>query len=149
MSKEKITTAMVQKKYRAGIQAFSRLLGDPTLRLNFVQEADPFFRRCALAVWKHGGPVTERHVAAYNAICSGDNEATSVLFFELCAAVEGAQEFAPPAFFYELVRSDRGSRRNHAGKFTELCSILLLLFAAVDDEVSQQETDYVDRKSVV
>lgn len=144
MSKEKITTAMVQKKYRAGIQAFSRLLGAPTLRLNFVQEADPFFRRCALAVWKHGGPVTERHVAAYNAICSGDNEAPSVLFFELCAAVEGAPDFAPPAFFYELVRSDRGSRRNHAGKFTELCSILLLLFAAVDDEVNQEEADYVD-----
>lgn len=145
MSKEKITTAMVSKKYRAGIQAFSRLLGDPTLRLNFVQEADPFFRRCALAVWKHGGPVTERHVSAYNAICSGDNAAPSILFFELCAAVEGAPEFTPPAFFYELVRSDRGNRRNCAGKFTELCSILLLLFAAVDDEVSQEEAAYVDQ----
>lgn len=145
MSKEKITTAMVSKKYRAGIQAFSRLLGDPTLRLNFVQEADPFFRRCALAVWKHGGPVTERHVSAYNAICSGDNDAPSVLFFELCAAVEGAPPFTPPAFFYELVRSDRRGRRNTAGKFTELCSILLLLFAAVDDEVSPEEAAYVDQ----
>lgn len=145
MSKEKITTAMVSKKYRAGIQAFARLLGDPTLRLNFVQEADPFFRRSALAIWKHGGPVTERHVSAYNAICSGDNDAPSVLFFELCAAVEGASDFAPPAFFYELVRSDRGSRRNNAGKFIELCSILLLLFAAVDDEVSPEEAAYVDQ----
>lgn len=145
MSKEKITTAMVSKKYRAGIQAFSRLLGDPNLRLNFVQEADPFFRRCALAVWKHGGPVTERHVSAYNAICSGDNDAPSVLFFELCAAVEGAPPFTPPAFFYELIQSDQGSRRNNAGKFTELCSILLLLFAAVDDEVSQEEAAFVDQ----
>ncbi len=145
MSKDKITAAMVGKKYRAGIQAFTRQLGDPTLRLNFVQEADPFFRRCALAVWKHGGPVTGRHVDAYNAICSGNNDAPSILFFELCAAVEGAPEFTPPAFFYELIRSDQGTRRNNAGKFTELCSILLLLFAAVDDEVNQEETAYVDR----
>ena len=50
MSKDKITVKMVEQKYRAGIQAFARTLGDPTLRLNFMQEADPFFRRCALAV---------------------------------------------------------------------------------------------------
>ncbi len=145
MSKDKITAAMVGKKYRAGIQAFTRQLGDPSLRLNFVQEADPFFRRSALAVWKHGGPVTQRHVDAYNAICSGSNDAPSILFFELCAAVEGASEFAPPAFFQELVRSDRGARRSNAGKFTELCSLLLLLFAAVDDEVNEAEAAYVDQ----
>lgn len=145
MSKDKITAEMVGKKYRAGIQAFARQLGDPTLRLNFVQEADPFFRRCALAVWKHGGAVTQRHVDAYNAICSGGNDAPSILFFELCAAVEGAPEFAPPAFFPELIRSDRGTRRNNAGKFTELCSLLLLLFAAVDDEVNEAEASYVDQ----
>ena len=57
----------------------------------------------------------------------------------------GPREFTPPAFFYELIRSDQGTRRNNAGKFTELCSILLLLFAAVDDEVNQEETAYVDR----
>ena len=62
MSKDKITVKMVEQKYRAGIQAFARTLGDPTLRLNFMQEADPFFRRCALAVWKHGSPVTEKYV---------------------------------------------------------------------------------------
>lgn len=98
MSKEKITTAMVSKKYRAGIQAFSRLLGDPTLRLNFVQEADPFFRRCALAVWKHGGPVTERHVSAYNAICSGDNAALHSVLRALCRRGRGSGIYAPCLF---------------------------------------------------
>ena len=139
MSKDKITVKMVEQKYRAGIQAFARTLGDPTLRLNFMQEADPFFRRCALAVWKHGSPVTGKYVDTYNAICSGENAAPSILFFELCAAVEGAPEFAPPPFFADLARADRTSRRNSAKKFTELCSILLLLFAAVDDEVTAED----------
>ena len=144
MSKDKITVKMVEQKYRAGIQAFARTLGDPTLRLNFMQEADPFFRRCALAVWKHGSPVTEKYVDTYNTICSGENAAPSILFFELCTAVEGAPEFAPPPFFADLVRADQASRRNSAKKFTELCSILLLLFAAVDDEVTAEEAAYVD-----
>lgn len=144
MSKDKITVKMVEQKYRAGIQAFARTLCDPTQRLNFMQEADPFFRRCALAVWKHGPSVTEKHVDAYNAICSGENTAPSILFFELCAAVEGAPEFTPPPFFADLVRADQVSHRNSAKKFTELCSILLLLFAAVDDEVTAEEAAYVD-----
>ena len=144
MSKDKIAVKMVEQKYRAGIQAFARTLGDPTLRLNFMQEADPFFRRCALAVWKHGSPVTEKYVDTYNTICSGENAAPSILFFELCTAVEGAPEFAPPPFFADLVRTDQASRRNSAKKFTELCSILLLLFAAVDDEVTAEEAAYVD-----
>ena len=41
MSKDKITVKMVEQKYRAGIQAFARTLGDPTLRLNFMQLPEP------------------------------------------------------------------------------------------------------------
>lgn len=53
----------IGNKYQAAIRAFSRQLADPSLRLNFTQEADPFFRRCALGVWAQGGPITEKHVA--------------------------------------------------------------------------------------
>ena len=144
MSKDKITAEMVGKKYRAGIRAFARMLGDPTLRLNFTQEADPFFRRCALAMWKRGSGVTEKHVDAYNAICSGENDAPAILYFELCAAVGSAPEFAPPAFFADLIRADRGTKRDNAGKFIELCSIFLLLFAAVDEAVTPEEAAYAD-----
>lgn len=144
MSKDKITVEMVQKKYRAGIQAFTRQLSDPTLRLNFSQEADPFFRRCALGVWQHGGTVTEKHVAVYNVISSGTNPAPSILYFELCNAVATAPQFTPPAFFSDLVCGDADTRRDNTGKFIELCSIFLLLFAAVDDDVSPDEANYAD-----
>ena len=145
MSKDKITAELVGKKYKAGIQAFGRMLSDPTLRLNFSQEADPYFRRCALAVWARGGPVTEQHVAAYNAICSGRNRAPAILYFELCSAVGSAPEFAPPAFFADLILADRGTKRDLSGKFIELCSILLLLFAAIDDAVTPEEAAYADQ----
>ncbi len=144
MSKDKITVEMVQKKYRAGIQSFARQLSDPTLRLNFTQEADPFFRRCALGVWQHGGAVTEKHVAVYNVISSGTNPAPSILYFELCSAVASAPPFAPPAFFSDLVHNDASTKRDTAGQFIELCSIFLLLFAAVDDDVSLEEANYAD-----
>ena len=144
MSKDKITTELVAKKYRSGIRAFSRMLGDPTLRLNFTQEADPFFRRCALGVWKRGSGVTPRHVEAYNAICSEGNTAPAILFFELSASVAGAPDFAPPAFFADLLRTDKANGRDNAGKFIELCSIFLLLFAAVDDAVTPEEAAYAD-----
>lgn len=145
MAKDKITVEMVQKKYRAGILAFARQLGDPTLRLNFTQEADPFFRRCALGVWQHGGAVTEKHVAVYNVISSGTNPPPSILYFELCSAVSSAPPFAPPAFFSDLIRSDANTKRDNTGKFIELCSIFLLLFAAIDDDVSPDEANYADR----
>lgn len=145
MSNDKITVEMVQKKYKAGIRAFARQLGNPTLRLNFTQEADPFFRRCALGVWHEGDVITEKHVDVYNVISSGNNPSPSILYFELCNAVASAPAFAPPAFFAELVQSDAGTKRDNAGKFIELCSIFLLLFAAVDDNVSQAEADYADR----
>lgn len=143
MSQEKITAELVGSKYRASIKAFSRLLGDPTLRLNFSQEVDPFFRRCALGVWQRGGGVTNRHVAVYNAICSEDHPAPQILFFELTSSVAHAAPFTPPAFYYELLRVDRTDGRSCAEKFTQLCSLLLSLFAAADDEITVAERAYV------
>ena len=89
--------------------------------------------------------MTEKHVDVYNVISSGENPAPSILYFELCGAVANAPAFTPPAFFADLVRSDAGTKRDNAGKFIELCSILLLLFAAVDDEVSVEEANYADQ----
>ena len=60
MAVSPITAQALHTKYKAGIRAFLRQLGDPTLRLNISQEVDPYFRRCALAVWQQGGGIDER-----------------------------------------------------------------------------------------
>lgn len=67
MGRQNPSAEWIGKKYQAAIRAFSRQLGDPSLRLSFTQEADPFFRRCSLGVWARGGAITEDHVAVYNA----------------------------------------------------------------------------------
>lgn len=144
MGKQKITAELIGKKYSAAIAAYARQLGDPTLRLDFTQEADAYFRRCALGVWAHsGGEIEETHVAAYNAICSAGHEPPKALYFEVATGVASAPPFSPPGFFPALVAADRVSRQDRVGQFTDLCSLLLLLFASADDHVTQEEADYV------
>ena len=73
MSNARPTAEQLHKKYPSARHANARQLADPLLRLDFLQEADPFFRRCALGVWCWGGPITETHVALYNGIYAPDS----------------------------------------------------------------------------
>ncbi len=142
MSKDTLSAAVIGKKYQAAVSTFLRQLASPNLKLNVSQEIDAYFRRCALGVWSRSGPVTEAHVAAYNAICSAGHHPTKALFFEVASGVADAPPFAPPGFFQELVSADKSTNRNRALQFSDLCSVVMLLLAAVDG-VSQEEADYI------
>lgn len=142
MSKETDPAAR-GKKYQEAIRAYSRLLGDPTLKLNFTQEADAYFRRCALGLWGRSGKITEAHVQMYNAICSPGHVPANALFFELAAAAADAPPFREPGFFRELVAADRAGHQNRAERFIDLFSLVMMLFADADDEVTQCEADYI------
>ena len=135
----------IGKKYQAAIRAFSRQLADPSLRLNFTQEADPFFRRCALGVWAQSDVIGEKHVEIYNAIRSGDNPPPQALFFEVASSASAAPAFQPPGFFPELVAQDKKDGHQRSAQFTELCGLLMRLFAAVDGDISAAEENYVAR----
>ncbi|MCD7733567.1 MAG: type VII secretion protein, partial [Clostridiales bacterium] len=103
MAYTKITASVVGKKYRSAIAAYRRQLPGGSLRLSFEQEADAYFRRCALGIWAAGGgELTDNHVDAYNAICSGANQPARVLYLELCAAVSTAPDFQLPGFFSQI-----------------------------------------------
>ena len=145
MGRQKPSAEWIGKKYQAAIRAFSRQLGDPSLRLSFTQEADPFFRRCALGVWARGGAITEDHVAVYNAIRSGGNPPPQALYFEVASGALGAPAFQPPGFFLELIARDRGAGHRRGDQFAELCGLLMRLFAAVDGTVTPEEERYVAR----
>ncbi len=144
MESKKVTADLVAKKYQQSISAFRRHLNDPALRVRFSQGADPFFRQCALAVWSHGSPVTETHVAAYNAIRTKGSPLPDTLYFELVSAVGANPDFEIPPFFSRLVEYDRLTGDKSAKRFLDLCSVLLLLFAAVDDQVTEEEAAFVD-----
>ena len=90
MSNARPTAEQLHKKYQSALQAYARQLADPLLRLDFLQEADPFFRRCALGVWCWGGSITETHVALYNGIYAPDSQPPRALYFEVASGAMAA-----------------------------------------------------------
>ncbi|MCD8382870.1 MAG: AAA family ATPase [Clostridiales bacterium] len=150
MAYAKITAAVVGKKYRSAIASYRRQLSGGNLRLSFEQEADAYFRRCALGIWAAGGgELTDNHVDTYNAICSGTNQPARMLYLELCAAVSSAPDFQLPGFFSQLLAADRGTGRDRTGQFCDLCQLVFLLLAAVYDQLNAAAADcahaYTDR----
>ena len=107
MSNARPTAEQLHKKYQSALQAYARQLADPLLRLDFLQEADPFFRRCALGVWCWGGSITETHVALYNGIYAPDSQPPRALYFEVASGAMAAPTFQPPGFFRTLCALDR------------------------------------------
>ena len=125
MSNARPTAEQLHKKYQSALQAYARQLADPLLRLDFLQEADPFFRRCALGVWCWGGSITETHVALYN------------------GGAMAAPTFQPPGFFRTLCALDQGANRKRCGQFIQLCQVLMTLFAAAAGDVTDKQETYI------
>lgn len=138
-----MTAAAVHRQYENSLRAFQRQISDATLRLRFGQEADVFFRACALGVWgRDGGSLSPRHVEYYNAIYTRGNPVPSILFWELCTAVAEYPGFKAPGFFARMRSCDKVSGTQLSRRFRELMTVLILLFASVDDCVSQEEADF-------
>ena len=143
--KGSMTAAAVHKQYEEGISAFRRQIGDAALRQRFAAEADAFFRACALGVWgRDGNALTPRHVEYYNAVYTKGNPVPSILFWELSSAVAEYPGFQAPGFFARMRASDKVSGGKLSRRFVDLMTLMLLLFAAVDDIVSEEEAGFVN-----
>lgn len=143
--KSSISAAEAHKQYSEGVSAFRRQITDAALRTKFNQEADTFFRACALGLWQRdGSSITPRHVEYYNAIYAKGNPVPSILFWELSSAVLGYPGFKVPDFFARMRACDKVSGSNLARRFIDLTTLMLLLFAAVDDQVSEAEAGFVN-----
>ena len=73
----------------------------------------------------------------YNAIYTKGNPAPSILFWELSTAVSEYPGFRVPDFFARMRACDKVSGTHLARRFIDLVTLMLLLFAAVDDVVSE------------
>lgn len=143
--KGSMTAAAVHKQYDDGVAVFRRQIGDAQLRGRFSQEVDGFMRSCALGVWgRDGEAVSPRHVEYYNAIYTKGNPVPSILFWELSTAVADYPGFQPPAFFARMRAYDKVSGGHLSRRFVDLMTLMLLLFAAVDDVVSEEEAGFVN-----
>ena len=144
--KGSLSAAEVHKQYSDGVSAFRRQISDAALRQQFTREVDVFMRACALGVWgRDGAAITPRHVEYYNAIYTKGNPVPSILFWELSTAVSEYPGFKPPACFVRMRACDKVSGGSLARRFVDLMTLMQLLFAAVDDVVSEEEAGFVNQ----
>ena len=98
----------------------------------------------AAAPWGCASSITPRHVEFYNAIYTNGSSAPSALYWEVATGVAGFDQFQPPAFFDRLREYDRLTHSRLSRTFIDQLTLLLLLFAAVDDVVSEPEAGFVN-----
>jgi len=141
-----MSAATAHKQYTEIVTAYRRIIADPTLRARFGREIDDFVRTCALGVWQadDASQISPRHVEFYNAIYSPGSNSPSALYWEVATGVANFSGFRPPAFFSHLLEYDRLMGSSLARRFVDQLTLLLLLFAAVDDVVSEAEAGFVN-----
>ena len=134
------------QQYNEAMTAFRRTISDQSLRTRFAAEADVFIQQSVLGLWgADAAPITPKHVEFHNVIYTKGNQAPSILFWELCVTIGDYSGFQPPAFFGRMRAIDKVSRSGLARKFIDTFVLMHLLFAAVDDFVSPQEAEFIDR----
>ena len=144
--KKTMSAASVHSQYGEMVCAYRDLIADPTLRHLFVCEIDRYVRRCALGLWKADNDqgITERHVEFYNAIHSPELPSPDALYWEVATGVAGFDELTPPDFFPRMVEYDRLMGSKLALRFVDQLTLLLLMLAAVDDVISEEEAGFVN-----
>ena len=79
-----------------------------------------------------------------NAIYTKGNPVPSILFWELSTAVSEYPGFRVPDFFARMRACDKVAGTRLARRFIDLVTLMVLLFAAVDDAVSEEEAGFVN-----
>ena len=141
-----MSAATAHKQYTEIVSTLRRLIADPALRTRFSQEIDGFVRSCALGVWQadNASQITPRHVEFYNAIYSPGAQSPSALYWEVATGVANFPGFAPPKFFARMREYDRLTGNHLSRRFVDQLTLVLLVFAAVDDVVSEAEAGFVN-----
>lgn len=126
------------KIYIANTDAFYRL-GNK----NLARELDDFMTRCALNLWSRAGGITQRHVDMANQIFSRNQPQPQWLLWSLTSSVCDSDVFMPPAFYWNLAENDarRGSETSRI--FIRMTTNILLYLAAVDDDVTYAEAEFI------
>ena len=126
------------KIYLANTEAFYRV-GSKSL----AKELDEFVTGCALKLWSRAGSISQSHVDMANQIYSKGQEQPKWLLWSLTGSVCEDDVFLPPSFFWDLAEQDarRGSQASRT--FIRMLTNILLYLAAVDDDVSFAEAEFI------
>ena len=128
----------LHKTYLANTEAFYKVAGR-----GLAQELDDFVTACALGLWKNSRNLGQQHVDALNQLYSKGRPQPRWLLWELTEKVCASADFLPPLFFWNLTEMDARRGTGNSRIFVRMLTNILLLLAAVDDEVTMAEADYI------
>ena len=128
----------LHKTYIANTEAFYKVAGR-----GLAGELDGFISDCALQLWSRCGGVTQEHVDAINQLYSKGSVMPKWLLWELTEKVCAGGDFLPPLFFWTLAEEDRQKGTDRSRVFIRMLTNILLTLAAVDDDVSFAEAEYI------
>ena len=126
------------KIYLANTDAFYRVAGNA-----LAPEVDDFMTRTALALWSRAGKIGERHVEMANQIYSRGRPQPKWLLWNLTGSVCEDEMFLPPVFFWNLAENDAKRKTETSRTFIRMLTNILLYLAAVDDDVTYAEAEYI------
>ncbi len=127
------------KIYIANTDAFYRLGNNQGL----AKELDAFVTKCALNLWSRCGGLNEKHVAMANQIYSRTQPRPTWMLWSLTSAVCEEDVFLPPVFFWNLAESDAKRGSESSRTFIRMLTNILLYLAAVDDDVTYAEAEFI------
>ena len=128
----------LHKTYIANTEAFYKVAGR-----GLAGELDGFVSDCALQLWSRCGGLTQEHVDAINQLYSKGAVMPKWLLWELTEKVCAGGDFLPPLFFWTLAEQDKQKGTDRSRVFIRMLTNILLTLAAVDDDVSFAEADYI------
>ena len=99
--------------------------------------------KTALSLWSRAGKIGERHVEMANQIYSRGRPQPKWLLWNLTSSVCEEDMFLPPVFFWNLAESDAKSGRTASRTFIRMLTNILLYLAAVDDDVTYGEAEFI------
>ena len=126
------------KIYVANTEAFYRLG-----RGELAPEMDEFMTKCALGLWSRSGGVGQKHVDMANQIYSRGQKQPQWLLWTLTSSVCDNDVFLPPVFYWNLAESDAKRGTETSRTFVRMLTNILLYLAAVDDDVTMAEAEYI------
>lgn len=128
----------LHKTYIANTEAFYKVAGR-----GLAQELDEFVTSCAVGLWKGSPRITQQHVDAVNQLYSKGRKPGSWLLWGLTEKVCKSEAFLPPLFFWNLTETDARRGTANSRIFVRMLTNILLYLAAVDDEVTMAEAEYI------
>ena len=126
------------KIYVANTDAFYKVAGS-----GYAKELDEFMIKCALELWSRAGGITQQHVDLANGIYSRNQPKPSWMLWSLTSSVCSSEMFLPPVFFWNLAENDAKKGTEYSRSLSRVIVNILLYCAAVDDDVTYSEAEYI------